>query len=218
MPPFVRSSPNEVRPFHIAVNVLSSCHSSAAVEIGNTRVLCAVKRPQQLVQEYRGDRGRIACEVHRVTSSSEKDDDTRELDLSLALDGVTEQLVRLEMIPQLLVEVALEIVQDDGALWDALSTALATALSVGGFEMWDMFSACSAALLQDGTMVIDVRKEEEKYAKAMVVVCSSLTTKQIVYLHHQGATDVSIMSQLVHAALSGSEARKGHFLAQVRGE
>lgn len=218
MPPFIRSSPKEVRPLHIAVNVLSSCHSSAAVEIGNTRVLCAVKRPQQLVQEYRGDRGRIACEVHRVTSSGEKDDDTRELDLSLALEGVTEQLVRLETIPQLLVEVTLEIVQEDGALWDALSTALATALAVGGFEMWDMFSACTAALLDDGSMIVDVRKAEEAHVTAMVTVCSALTTKQIAYVHHLGTTDLSIMSDLVHSALSGSEARKEHFLAQVRGQ
>lgn len=212
-----RKSPEDVRPFHIAINVLSGCHSSAAVEIGGTRVLCAIKRHQQLVQEYRGDRGRIACEVHRVASTSDKEDDVREMDLSLALEGVTEQLVRLESIPQLLVEVTLEIVQDDGALWDALSTALSTALSVGGFEMLDMFSACSAALLEDGSMVVDVRKAEESRAKAMVTVCSALNTKQIAYMHHQGTTDLTIMSQLLQATISGSEARKDHFLTQVRG-
>lgn len=208
---------HRVRPIYIALNVLNSCHSSSCVELGDTRVICGVRRPQQLVQEYRGDRGRVDCEVHRVSSEGTKDDESLELDLSLALQGVAEQLVILESIPQLLVEVTLEIIHDGGALWDALSTALATALVVGGIEMRDMFSACSAALLHDGTVVVDPSLAEEESAKSMVVVCCSLSTNQIVYSKHVGAAEVSTLSQLIDVAVSGCTARKDHILSQLKG-
>lgn len=182
----VRNSIHDVRPAHIALNVVSNCHSSACVEVGNTRVICAVRHPQQLVHEYRGDRGRVSCEVHRVATVGKESDTTVDLDLSLALEGVAEQLVMLENAPQLLMDVTLEVIRDEGALWDALSTALSCALAVGGIDMIDMFSASTAALLDDGSVVVDVLPHEVPRAKVIVVVCTSLHTNQIAYMKHQG--------------------------------
>eukprot|EP00796_Vickermania_ingenoplastis_P011040 gene11040-7673_t len=194
------------------------CHSSSCVEVGDTRVICAVRPPQQLVQEYRGDRGRVVCEVHRVTSAGQRDDETLELDLALALEGVAEQLVMLEDLPQLLIEVTLEIIRDEGAIWDALSTALAVALAAGGFGMLDLFSSCSAALLDDGAVVVDVTRDEEERARASVTVCSSLNSNQIVFMRHCGSVETSTLSQLVHTALSGTQARKEGILKEIRAQ
>lgn len=206
----------EIRPVYIALNPLSKCLSSAAIEVGNTRVICAVRHPQQLVHEYRGDRGRVSCEVHRIDNAGRKDDEAFELDLSLALECVAEQLVMLEEMPQLLVEVSLEIIRDDGALWDALSTGLATALAAGGIPMNDIFSACTAGLLKDGSLVADVTKEQEDVALALVTVCASLHSHQIAYLRHQGSIEVSTLQQLTTTAMVGCEARAPHIMSQLK--
>lgn len=211
-----RKSANDVRPAYIALNVISNCLSSSAVEIGNTRVICAVRPPQQLVQEYRGDRGRVACEVRRVSSGGKKEDQIIEKDLSLAIEGVLEELVMLESMPQLLIEVTLQIICEDGALWDTLTTALSTALAAGGIALKSLFSSCTAALLEDGSVVVDVRKEEERKARVIVVVCASLFSKQIAYMKHQGATEISTLQQLVHTALDGAQARSEHIVSQLK--
>lgn len=212
----MKKSSREIRPVYIALNPLSKCLSSAAVEIGNTRVICAVRHPQQLIHEYRGDRGRVSCEVHRIDTTGKKDDEALELDLSLALEGVLEQLVLLEDMPQLLVEASLEIIRDDGAVWDALSTGLATALAAGGIPMNDMFSACTAALLDDGSLVADVTKAEEETALALVTVCTSLHSHQIAYLRQHGSIELSTLQQLTSTAISGCEARAKHIMSQLK--
>lgn len=204
-----------VRPIHLAVNMLANCHSSCCVEVGGTRVICALKAPQQLTQEYRGDRGRITCDVHRPTL---RGDDTLEQDLSLALEGVVEQLVVLESLPQLLLETVLEVVADEGGgtLFDALSTALAATLAAGGVEMLDVFSSCTAALLDDGTLSADVTAGEERRAKVMVTVCAGLHTQTLGYVHHQGSAEAETLEQLVELALAGCEARAPHILSQLK--
>ncbi|KAK7200572.1 exosome-associated protein 4 [Novymonas esmeraldas] len=207
-----------VRAIHVATNVLANCHSSACVEIGQTRVLCGVRPPQQLVQEYRGTRGRVSCQVHRTSASSSGLDNSGDRDMALALEGVAEQAVVLEHIPQLLVEVLIEIVHDDGASWDAASTALCAALTAGGVELYDTFSACTAALRHDGTIVVDLTREETAAATASVVVCSGLSLGGMYYCCHHGACEVTTLTQLAHAAMRGIQVRRVPLLEQLRSQ
>ena len=64
-----RRDPAAVRAPHIAVNILRNCHSSCCVELGQTRVICAISPPQQLIHEYRGKRGRIAVHLHHALNN-----------------------------------------------------------------------------------------------------------------------------------------------------
>ncbi|KAG5464339.1 hypothetical protein LSCM1_00521 [Leishmania martiniquensis] len=207
-----------VRAIHVATNVLANCHSSACVEIGQTRVLCGVRPPQQLVQEYRGTRGRVSCQVHRSLAYSSNHDHSCDRDMALALEGVAEQAVVLGRIPQLLVEVLIEVVHDDGAVWDAAATALCAALTAGGAEVYDTFSACSAALRHDGAIIVDPTREEAATAMASVVVCSGLSLGGMYYCCHKGACETATMSQLLQAAMKGLQVRKASLLEQIRNQ
>ncbi|AYU83868.1 exosome-associated protein 4 [Leishmania donovani] len=213
-----RESPRAVRAIHVATNVLANCHSSACVEIGKTRVLCGVRPPQHLVQEYRGTRGRVSCQVHRSLASSSNLDNSGDRDMALALEGVAEQAVVLERIPQLLVGALIEVVHDDGAVWDAATTALCVALTAGGVEVYDTFSACSAALRRDGAIIVDLTREEAATAMASVVVCSGLSLGGVYYCCHKGACEATTMSQLVQAATKGLQVRKVPLLEQIRNQ
>jgi exosome complex component MTR3 len=214
-----RLSTEAVRAIHVVPNVLANCHSSACVEIGHTRVLCGVRPPQQLVQEYRGTRGRVSCQVHRTSSSSSAMiDNSADRDLALSLEGVAEQAVVLERIPQLLVEVLIEVVHDDGAVWDAAATALSTALTAGGVELYDTVTACSAAVLQDGAIVVDLTQNEEAAATARVVVCGGLSLGGVYYMCHQGTCEAATLAQLVQAATKGMQVRKAALLEQIRNQ
>ncbi|KPA81557.1 putative exosome-associated protein 4 [Leptomonas pyrrhocoris] len=215
-----RQSTETVRAIHVVTNVLANCHSSACVEIGQTRVLCGVRPPQQLVQEYRGTRGRVSCQLHRTSASSSAvaEDNSADRDMALALEGVAEQAVVLERIPQLLVEVLIEVVHDDGALWDAATTALSAALTAGGVELYDTFTACSAAVRADGAIVADLTREEEAAATARVVVCGGVSLGGLYYVCHQGACEAATMGQLVQAATKGMQVRKALLLEQIRNQ
>ncbi|KAG5490643.1 hypothetical protein JKF63_00765 [Porcisia hertigi] len=213
-----REALGAVRAIHVVTNVLANCHSSACVEIGQTRVLCGVRPPQQLVQEYRGTRGRVSCQVHRTSATSPNLDTSGDGDMALALEGVAEQVVLLERIPQLLLEVLIEVLHDDGAVWDAATTALCAALAAGGVEMYDTFSACGAALRHDGMIVVDPTREEAAMMKASVMVCSGLSLGGVYYCCHQGACETPTMSQLLQAAMKGLQVRKASLLEQIRSQ
>lgn len=213
-----RQSTEAVRAIHVATNMLANCHSSACVEVGQTRVLCGVRPPQQLVQEYRGTRGRVSCQLRRTSALAAAADNSADRDMALALEGVAEQVVVLERIPQLLVEVLIEIVHDDGAVWDAAATALSAALTAGGVELYDTFTACSAAVRPDGAIVADLTLEEEAAATARVVVCGGLSLGGVYYMCHQGACEAATMSQLVQTATKGMQLRKPLLLEQLRGQ
>nr|CCC95683.1 unnamed protein product [Trypanosoma congolense IL3000] len=208
-----RKSPNEVRYPHIVLNVLEQCHSSACVELGNTRVICAVHHPQQLIDEYRGSRGRVACTVRRSSRAGHhamafRDDVTPEKDMALALEGVAEQAVILEKIPQLLVEVVVEIFVEDGGLWDAVSTGMCAAMASGGFEMRDGFSACGAALLHDGAIVTDPDALELSGARATATVCAMLNSGDICFTEQRGSCEPGTVLELLGAALKGVLSRR----------
>ncbi|EAN85485.1 putative exosome-associated protein 4 [Trypanosoma cruzi] len=217
-----RETPDGVRYPHIALDVLGQCHSSACVELGNTRVICAVHHPQQLVDEYRGSRGRVACTVRRSASagshsagSAQPSVVTPEKDMSLALEGVAEEVVILEKIPQLLVEVVVEILAEDGGVWDAVATSMSAALVSGGFEMHDLFSACGSALLSDGAVVLDPDAAEESNAQASALVCVMLNSGEICYARHQGSCEPGTVLELVSSAMKGCLSRKSAITTQL---
>lgn len=245
------SRAREVRALHLALNPLAHGHSSACVEIGSTRVLCLVRPPQQLVHEYRGDRGRVSCRLersvrssidavagHAAPSTAHRPRSRRGLSrhsrhrtgqamvsmsdaelkaMGLALEGVAEQLVMLDAVPQLLIEVVLVILRDDGgAVWDAASTAMAAALARGGFAMWDLCSACSAGVLCDGSLVCDLDASEQAEARVTVTVCVSLTRGGVVYMNCRGMCEPSTLTQLTQAAMRGVTCRRESLLTQMR--
>ncbi|CBH18117.1 exosome-associated protein 4, putative [Trypanosoma brucei gambiense DAL972] len=215
-----RRSPDEVRYPHIVLNVLGQSYSSACIEVGSTRVVCAVHHPQQLIDEYRGSRGRVACTVRRSSRAQKhglafRADVTPEKDLALALEGVVEQAVVLEKIPQLLVEVVVEILAEDGGLWDAIATGVCAALASGGFEMYDTFSACGAALLPDGSIVTDPSATEWNTAKATAVTCAMLNSGNMCFTAQRGSCEPTTALDLVTAALKGTLARKNVISSQL---
>lgn len=214
----------EVRAVHIALNVLANCQSSACVEIGRTRVICVVRPPQQLVHEYRGTRGRVTCVVHRSPTGGAEATvggsgvGVGELDMALALEGVAEQVVALHTVPQLLVETVIEVARDDGALWDAASTALTAALAVGGLDLYDVATACTAGLLPDGSVAADLTAEQERRATALLTVCAGLQNRSIYYTCHRGLCEPGTLQRLSEEAMLGIDARREHILAQIRND
>lgn len=243
-----RRNPAAVRAPHVAVNILRNCHSSCCVELGQTRVICAISPPQQLIHEYRGKRGRIAVHLHHAMNSinndnsskhnsnndivstftpstssflflASRDDNLNNTDraLALALQGVAEQVVNLNSIPQLLVQVFIEVIHDDGAVLDAATLAMSSALAQGQFEMKDMFAACSAGVMKcGGQIVTDLRHYEEMQASVQVNVVTTLTTNRIVYFTQCGSCEPTTLLQLMETAMNGVQQRKQFWLSQLR--
>ncbi|CAD2213064.1 exosome complex component MTR3, animal type [Angomonas deanei] len=217
------SEPKQLRKPHIAFNVVGNCLANTCVELGKTRVICVVRPPQQLVQEYRGDTGRISIQVHRAAASAAAatmigsgDMVARnDRDFALALEGVAEKMVRVEKISQLLIEVLFEVVNDDGGLWDAATIALSTAFAAGGIEMYDLFAACSVGIDESGSFLVDLTTADEKRCSNVVTVCSTLTTGVLLYLEQQGTCELSTLQNMLQRATETVGARKAVIQEQL---
>lgn len=205
---------HQVRGLQAAVAVLPACTGSAMVEVGGSKVVCAVRGPQQMVNEYRGNRGQIVCAMHRPPFAQKNRSDPTMADVLAnseqmqILRSIIEQTVILERIPQLAYSCDVEIVSSAGEKSD-LCVAVAAAclaLSNAGVELFDLVAATTAVLRKDGSTLVDPTPTEAQEAVASCVVCVSLATGSVLYMSHEGSVEPgqlrSLLAPTIEAALS----------------
>ena len=206
-----------IRALHLCRDFHADCASSSCVEIGDNRVLCVVRGPFQLISEQRGSRGRVFCAVDVTDSESNSSVAAISGDfLSLALESVAEHVALLEAFPQLAFSCRLHVLSSDGADLSALCTALCAALISAGVELKNLFSAGTAALSCDGTVILDPTAAELASSMAF---CSVVATASgdICHVTHKGHTSPSVLSLLMGSATEVCMARKDEIKAQLRG-
>lgn len=214
-------SAREIRPTHIVAGCLSNCTSSSCVEIGTSRVLCCLRGPQQLTSEHRGTRGRIVCNVLKEPYATARRqpqtfrNQIADKEIDTILEGVAEQLVILESIPQLQYEMTFDVVSSEGDDdLPALTAAMSVALMEAGVEMRDLATACGAALRDDGTILLDPTVPEGKGSLSYVLVIASSSTGTILYCNQRGGAEAMVAMDLFDVAVAGCLARRGGLLLQ----
>lgn len=207
----------QLRPLYVASgsNVSHSGSISACVECGDSRVVCSLRGPQQLVSEPRGHRGKIICSVTYApyAGATRKVQTARQAaltkDIDLMLEGIAEQVVCLEEIPQIQFELIFHVVSsDDNGDVAALTAAMVMSLAKASIPMTDVVAASTTALMPSGVVTCDPTAQELRDSTASCTVVAATSSGEVCFAKHHGNVDVSAALQLLEFAVSGAMLRR----------
>ena len=182
---------------------------SAYIELGSTKVVCAVYGPHQTEGREYLQRGQLEtslrftsfarrerCKSHAMGSAEERE-------LSMALGAALEASVQLDQYPKSTIAVNALVLQDDGGALAAATTCASLALAHAGLLLFDMVAACSCAVL-DQVVVLDCCNDEllgDVTGRTLIAQMPSLD--HVTLLRQSGAVAVALMTEAMQLALSG---------------
>lgn len=170
-------TPEDMRDINIEVGPLKSPDGSALVEVGNTRIIAAVKGPKELHPRHLQRANRAVLQAKYRMAPFSVDDrmspkpSRRSREISLVTKRALEPVVKLEKFPKLAINVFVEVLEADASTRVTGITAASLALADAGIPMKGLVQACAVGKLED-TMVLDVAGEEDAYGKADIPVAT----------------------------------------------
>jgi exosome complex component MTR3 len=186
------------------VGVVSQARGSAYMEVGQTKVICAVYGPREV--KFRDEfslLGQLGCDLKFATFSGklrrQHQQDMGEKEASQIVKEALEPAVRLDKFPKARIDVFLMILEDDGS---ALSTAVSCAslaLADGGVEMYDLVVGSTIRQFGGSIMVDPDSLEESVTTQKLDQSCNVGTVtvgflpslNQLSTVVHKGKLDVN---------------------------
>ena len=197
----------EVRPLFLRAGVTSQAHGSAYVEQGDTKVICAVYGPREVLRkEDFSMKGQLTCEFKFATFSCrhrrQHQQDSQEKDYSVQILEALEPAVCLHKFPKAQVNIYITVLQNDGSALAASITCAAVALADAEIEMYDLVAGCSSRVL-GGQVLMDPKDlEEYKWQSknndgGSVTVGLMPSLNQISALTSRGEIEFSLVNKAV---------------------
>ena len=170
-------SSSSLRRVYISRHILSSSTGSSLIEIGHTKVLCAVHGPRSVGSSSLSgqsgiasegssqDSGALNCEIRyapfgvmpeiqRMTCpmnldgySSSSNLNQIETELSCRLHDTLKPSIPLHLLKKNVIDVFVMVLQDDGGVFDASVAAASLALADAGMECYDLVSCFTVAVV-----------------------------------------------------------------------
>mmetsp|Transcript_4159 Transcript_4159/g.15684 ORF Transcript_4159/g.15684 Transcript_4159/m.15684 type:complete len:287 (+) Transcript_4159:48-908(+) len=220
----------EFRPLYMKTNVLQTCQGSAYVELKQTKVICAVRGPNQLpafeTAQF-SSKGKLNVQVLEAPYAKEgfSRDQTQEKggtltkilkqrqkqeELSLFVSDALQSAMMLDHFPKCSIDLTLTILEDCGSSLSACVIAASLALASGGIPVKDLVSCCECCLLSDH-ILIDPNRDESYYSEGRVL-CAYMTQldevtqlTQVGDMNYEQITDAMEMCldacQKIHALM-----------------
>lgn len=159
--------PEQVRPVFLKAGVISQARGSAYIEQNETKVMCAVYGPREVVKkEEFSMKGQLTCEFKFATFSCrvrrQHQQDNEERDYSSQLQDALEPAVCLHKFPKAQVNVYVTVLQNDGCPLATSLTCCSVALANAGIEMYDLVVGCSARISPFQVFIDPTEMEEYK--------------------------------------------------------
>ncbi|CUG89408.1 Hypothetical protein, putative [Bodo saltans] len=130
-------------------------------------------------------------------------------DIDLMLEGIAEQVVCLEEIPQIQFELIFHVVSsDDNGDVAALTAAMVMSLAKASIPMTDVVAASTTALMPSGVVTCDPTAQELRDSTASCTVVAATSSGEVCFAKHHGNVDVSAALQLLEFAVSGAMLRR----------
>lgn len=167
--------PEQMRSFTMRPNVISQAKGSCYLEIGNTKLTCAVYGPRGTgkIGKTFLDQGNVYCEVDLLPFASEKrrpyQREPEEQELSKLLQEALETVVRRETFPNAVVDVYVNVIEDDGSVLAAAITAASVSLSLAGIQQLDTLVASSTVCTSACPLLDPTRSEQDSFPSKMTV-------------------------------------------------
>ncbi len=183
--------PDEMRPLRIEAGVLKRADGSAYLEWGKNKVLAAVYGPREAHPRHlqNSTRAIVQCRYNMapfsVSDRKRPGPDRRSVEISKITSEALENVVMTELFPRSSIDVFIEVLQANAGTRCAGITAASVALADAGIPMKDLVVGCAAGKI-DGTVVLDLGKEEDNFGQADVPMAIVPRTGEIVLLQMDG--------------------------------
>ncbi|CAI5743744.1 unnamed protein product [Peronospora destructor] len=187
-----RGSADEMRRPFMQLGAVSGAAGSAYVELGRTRVVCAVYGPRtdtRARREFSKD-GQMFCDVKYAPFSDkltrrDRGQDPDEMELSAIVQEALAPAVMLHKLPKCILSVFVTVLEDDGGIFAAVINCASLALADAAVEMYDMVTAASAGIIK-GSVVFDPSKEEEQRGDGTLALAYMPSMGQVTYMLQAG--------------------------------
>jgi exosome complex component MTR3 len=211
-------SADGMRPLALRLGAVGQAAGSAYLELGSTKVVCAVYGPHQTEGREYLQRGQLETAL-RFTSFARRDrckspasGSPEERELSMALGAALEASVQLDQYPKSTIAVNALVLQDDGGALAAAITCASLALADAGLLLFGMVAACSCAVLEQGVALDCSSDELRGDATGRTLVAQMPSLSHVTLLRQSGAVSFELMTEATQLALSGCS----HVHAQMR--
>ncbi|XP_015931096.2 uncharacterized protein [Parasteatoda tepidariorum] len=196
--------PDDIRPMSLKVGLIPTVTGSAYLECGNTKVICSVIGPRDvLTKSDSATKGQLSCEFkYNMFSCRERQPyvpSDEEMATAKAIQDALEPVILLHKFPKSRLDITIYVLQDDGGAAGAAITCAGAALSNAGVEMYDLPVGCTL-IYCNSQFLIDPTAEEENYSEvkdftkismAMMVEYQS----QVIYMDSSGYVNPSLLTE-----------------------
>lgn len=203
--------PEQMRSFNVRPNVISQAKGSCYLELGNTKLTCAIYGPRGTgkIGKTFLDQGNVYCEVDLLPFASDKrrpfQREPEEQELSKQLQEALETVVRRETFPNLVVDVYVNVIEDDGSVLAASISAASIALSLAGIQMLDSIVA-TTTVKTSSCALIDPTRFEQDSAQSQLTVAVMANSGEIAQIALVGPCEDVLMRESVNLATEGCAA------------
>lgn len=211
--------PDETRQMFLKAAVTSQAKGSAYLELGKTKVMCAVYGPRDIgKREEFQMKGILKCEFKFAPFSCKQRRshirDSQELEYSQILTQALEPAVCLSKFPKSEVDVIVTVLENDGSALAGGIMAASLALTDASIEMFDMVTAFSIQQTGKDLVLHDPTAFEESEPSVCqnrlvnhgnVVVALLPVLNQVSAVVSHGALDCSVLSAAVRNCASGAQ-------------
>ncbi len=202
--------PDELRPLRIKAGILKRADGSAYIELGKNKILAAVYGPKEMHPRHlqQADVAVLRCRYNMAPFSVEErkrpGPDRRSMEISKVIREALEPVLFLHLYPRAVIDVFIEILQADAGTRTAGITAASVALADAGVPMRDLVAGISVGKV-DGTVVLDLMKEEDQWGEADMPVAVMPRRKCITLLQMDGNFTPQEFRQALDLAFKGVE-------------
>ena len=205
--------PEQMRTLTLRPGFVSQAKGSCYLEIGNTKLTCAVYGPRGTgkIGKTFLDQGNVYCEVDLLPFASNRrrpfQREPEEQELSRLLQESLESVVRRDTFPNAVVDVYINVIEDDGGVLGAAITAASVSLSLAGIQQLDTLIGCSTVCTgQSGYPLIDPSRSEEDSAASKMTIALMANSGEIAQISLLGQCEDILMREALTLATDGCAA------------
>ncbi|KAI7898761.1 ribosomal protein S5 domain 2-type protein [Cokeromyces recurvatus] len=204
-----KRSVEDLRPIFLKSGLVTQANGSAYIEIGNTKVTCAVYGPRQLKKAEFSPLCKLNCDFKFSTFSCIKRRgqirDAEEKEFSQILVEALTPAVRVELLPKSAIDIYVNVLENDGtsSCLAAAIIASSVALADAGIEMLDQVTACSSILTKEQHILMDGTEKEENQKEGSLVLSYMPSLNEVTHILQNGQSDSAITSKAIEQCIDG---------------
>ena len=190
----------EMRKIEIEIGFQKTADGSARVRMGNTIVEAMVYGPMEGRMRSK-DCAELSVSFSQATFATRKrrtrTHDRNMVETGEMLKKMYSEVILTEQLPQTMIDLRVQVMQDDGSVMSAAINASTLALIDAGIPMIDIVCSAEGGFLE-GQMVLDMNKDEENVGMVFNVHMAVMQkTESIALLQTEGKMPLDNLNDLL---------------------